>query len=34
MPEAKIGFCVDVGAGHFLNKIKYNIGNLIALASY
>lgn len=31
MPEAKIGFCVDVGSGHFLNKVRSNIGSYIAL---
>lgn len=34
MPEVKIGFFPDVGAGYFLNKLPISIANFLALTGY
>jgi 3-hydroxyisobutyryl-CoA hydrolase len=33
MPEAKIGYCPDVGASFFLSRIDGEIGTYLALTS-
>ena len=34
VPETSIGFFTDIGAGYFLNHLKYEIGLFIALTGY
>jgi 3-hydroxyisobutyryl-CoA hydrolase len=33
MPEAKIGFYIDVGSGYTLSRLRNNIGTYLALTS-